>query len=66
MEKIFYNVNGKVYYILFGKFGQKAFLCNLKENQFVICQLLEKNSWWHGEYFIDFDKAYTKWKKQGG
>ena len=52
---LFYNINGNAYYILFGKKGEKAFLCNVDYKQYVICQLLEENSWWHGNYYFDFD-----------
>ncbi len=62
-EKIFHNVNGNTYYILFGRKGGSAFLCNLNANNYVICVILEENSWWHGCYFEDFETAYEYWKR---
>lgn len=62
MKKLFYNINGNTYYILFGEIGKKAFLCNVEYEQYVICQILEKHSWWQGSYFNEFDKAYQAWK----
>ena len=65
MDKIFYNINGNSYYVLFGGKGQKSFLCNLENNsnaKYVICAMLENNSWWHGNYFNDFEEAYESWK----
>lgn len=62
MNKLFYNSNGNTYYILFGGKGQKSFLCNIKRQQFVICAVLEENSWWHGNYFENFEEAYKSWK----
>lgn len=66
MNKIFNNENGNSYYILFGKKGERAFLCNLNDNysaKYVICAILEENSWWQGQYFDTFDEAYEVWKK---
>lgn len=65
LEKIFYNSNGNVYYILFGEKGRKSFLCNLLNNssaRYVICAILEENSWWQGNYFENFEDAYSFWK----
>ena len=62
-SKLFYNINGNTYYVLFGKKGEKAFLCNINCNQYVICQLLEENSWLHGNYYCDFEEAYDDWKE---
>ncbi len=65
MDRIFYNLNGNTYYILFGEIGKAAFLCNFESNnggQYVLCRLLDKNTWWHGEYFEDFEEAYKRWK----
>lgn len=65
MEKVFYNTNGNSYYILFGGKGKKSFLCNLNDNysaKYVICAILEENSWWQGNYFNDFEEAYAHWK----
>ncbi len=67
MDKIFNNENGNSYYILFGGKGTRTFLCNLNENysaQYVICAILEENSWWQGSYFEDFDEAYKYWKEK--
>ncbi len=63
MEKIFYNTNGNTYYILFGGKGERAFLCNICIEQYVICAILEENSWWQGQYFDNFEEAYKKWNK---
>lgn len=63
MEKIFHNINGNSYYVLFGSKGKRAFLCNLNFEQYVICAMLEENSWWHGNYFQDFEEAYSYWKE---
>lgn len=61
MDKLFYNANGNTYYVLFGSKREKAFLCNISHEQYVICQMLEDNSWWQGEYFNNFEEAYKKW-----
>lgn len=66
MNKIFNNVNGNSYYILFGGKGKRTFLCDLNENSptpYVICAILEENSWWQGNYFKDFDDAYEYWEE---
>ena len=62
MKRIFYNTNGNAYYILFGGIGKKSLLCNLEKEQYVICSILEDDSWWQGNYFISFEDAYKKWK----
>lgn len=62
-SKLFYNANENMYFVLFGKEGEKAFLCNVNYEQYVICQLLEKNSWWHGNYYFNFEEAYETWKE---
>lgn len=62
MNKIFYNLNGEAYYVLFGKKKEKSLLCNLKTEQYVICEILEENTWWQGSYFYTFDEAYKNWK----
>ena len=67
MNEIFTNTNGNNYYILFGTKESRAFLCNLDKNNsvpFVICAILEENSWWQGSYFEDFDEAYKYWKEK--
>ena len=63
MGKIFHNINGNSYYVLFGSKGKRAFLCNLNSEQYVICAMLEENSWWQGNYFQDFEEAYNYWKE---
>ena len=63
MDKIFYNINGNMYYILFGKKGERAFLCNTNTEQYVICAILEENEWWQGQYFNNFEEAYEEWNK---
>lgn len=63
MERLFINNNGECYHILFGQIGSPALLSNMNEKQYVICRILEENSWWHGEYFSDFDEAYEYYKK---
>jgi len=62
MKKIFYNINGNTYYILFGTKGERAFLCNVNLEQYVICAILEEDSWWQGQYFDNFEEAYKEWK----
>ena len=62
MNKRFCNDNGNQYYILFGKIGERAFLCNLDEDQYVIVEMLEPTSWWHGIYYSNFNEAYLDWK----
>lgn len=62
MKNLFYNNNGNVYYILFGGKGKRTFLCNVNCKQYVICSMLEENSWWQGQYFEDFEEAYKEWK----
>lgn len=63
-NKLFYNENGEAYYILFGKQGERALLLNINKEQYVICRILEKISWWNGSYYIDFDSAYQDWKEE--
>lgn len=62
MNKLFYNMNGNTYFVLFGGKGNKSFLCNVESEQYVICQILEDNSWWQGNYFDTFEEAYEAWK----
>lgn len=64
-KKLFFNNNGNTYYILFGGKGKKSFLCNIERQQFVICAILEENSWWQGNYFENFEEAYRSWKETG-
>lgn len=67
MDKIFHNFNGNSYYILFGEKGKKSFLCNLNDNnnaKYVICAILEENSWWQGNYYESFEEAYEDWRKK--
>lgn len=66
MKKIFYNLNGSSYYILFGEKGKSAFLCNVDKKEYIICEVLEDFSWHNGNYFFDFNKAYEYWMKQNG
>lgn len=63
MDKLFYNLNGNAYYVLFGGKGKKSFLCNVSSEQYVICAMLEENSWWQGQYFNKFEEAYKEWNK---
>ena len=66
MDKIFYNMNGNSYYILFGRKGKRSFLCKINDNgcaQYVICAILEENSWWQGNYYESFEEAYEDWRK---
>ena len=55
--RILKNENGKDYYILFGEKGSRALLCGINVNQYVVCCVLEKTSWFHGMYFENFDEA---------
>ncbi len=63
MNKLFHNLNGNTYYILFGEKGKKSLLCNVNSEQYVICAILEKNIWWQGQYFNNFEEAYNEWQK---
>ncbi len=66
MGKIFNNTNGNSYYILFGGIGKRSFLCKITNNecvQYVICAILEDNSWWQGNYYESFEEAYEYWRK---
>ncbi len=66
MDKFFYNMNGNSYYILFGGKGKRSFLCKINDNgcaQYVICAILEENSWWQGNYYESFEEAYEDWRK---
>ena len=66
MDRIFYNMNGNSYYILFGGKGKRSFLCKITDNecaQYVICTTLEENSWWQGIYYESFEEAYEDWRK---
>ena len=59
-------MNGNSYYILFGGKGKRSFLCKINDNgcaQYVICAILEENSWWQGNYYESFEKAYEDWRK---
>lgn len=62
--RILKNENGQDYYILFGKEGDRALLCGINVNQYVVCGVLEKTSWFHGTYFENFDEAYKFWGKE--
>ena len=64
MEKIFYNENGNIYYILFGGQGERSFLCNVNREQYVICAMLDKTMWHRGQYFEDFEQAYETWREE--
>ena len=66
MKKLYVNSNGQVYYLLFGKIGKPSLLLNMNYDQYVVVRMLEKNSWWHGEYFINFDDAYDFYKEKFG
>lgn len=63
MNKIFCNENGNSYFILFGGNGKTSFLCNLNEEEYVICALLQKTNWWQGDYFNNFEEAYNCWEE---
>lgn len=66
MDRIFYNMNGNSYYILFGGKGKRSFLCKINDNgcaQYVICAILEENSWWQGNYYESFEEAYEDWRE---
>ena len=60
-NKLFYNENGNVYYVLYGGKGYRSLLCDINKDQFVICAMLEEQSWWAGTYFDSFEKAYKHW-----
>jgi len=67
MDKIFHNSNGNSYYILFGEKGKRSLLCNLNNNssaKYVICAVLEEDSWWQGNYYESFEEAYEDWRKK--
>ncbi len=63
MEKLFLNMNGNSYAIVQGGKGKKSLLMNLNYEQYVVCAMLEENSWWQGNYFDNFDEAYEYYKK---
>ena len=63
MEKLFLNMNGNSYAIVQGGKGKKSLLMNLNYEQYVVCAMLEENSWWQGTYFDNFDEAYEYYKK---
>ncbi len=63
MEKLFLNINGNSYAIIQGGKGKKSLLMNLYREQYVVCAILEENSWWQGNYFDNFDEAYEYYKK---
>ena len=63
MEKLFLNMNGNSYAIVQGGKGKKSLLMNLNYEQYVVCAILEENSWWQGNYFDNFDEAYEYYKK---
>ena len=63
MEKLFSNINGNSYAIIQGGKGKKSLLMNLYHEQYVVCAILEENSWWQGDYFDNFEEAYEYFKK---
>lgn len=63
MEKLFLNMNGNSYAIIQGGKGKKSLLMNLNYEQYVVCAMLEENSWWQGNYFDNFDEAYRYYQK---
>ena len=63
MEKLFLNMNGNSYAIVQGGKGKKSLLMNLNYEQYVVCAILEENSWWQGDYFDNFEEAYEYYKK---
>lgn len=63
MEKLFLNINGNSYAIIQGGKGKKSLLMNLYREQYVVCAILEENSWWQGDYFDNFEEAYEYYKK---
>lgn len=63
MEKLFLNMNGNSYAIVQGGKGKKSLLMNLNYEQYVVCAMLEENSWWQGNYFDNFDEAYRYYQK---
>lgn len=63
MEKLFLNANGNSYAIVQGGKGKKSLLMNLNYEQYVVCAMLEENSWWQGNYFDNFDEAYRYYQK---
>lgn len=63
MEKLFSNINGNSYAIIQGGKGKKSLLMNLYREQYVVCAILEENSWWQGNYFDNFEEAYEYYKK---
>ncbi len=53
-----------VYFLLKGEIGKPAMLLDTNSNEIVICEMLEDNSWWHGNYYFNFDEAYKVWKEK--
>lgn len=66
MKNMFFNSNGNAYYILFGKIGETAFLCDINKDEYIIVAMLEQNSWYHGNYFYNFEDAYNYWRRENG
>lgn len=66
MNNIFYNENGKQYYLLFGKKGKNALLLDLNEKLYIVCAILEEKSWWQGSYYNDFEEALKDYKERIG
>lgn len=60
---MFLNMNGNSYAIVQGGKGKKSLLMNLNYEQYVVCAMLEENSWWQGNYFDNFDEAYRYYQK---
>ena len=52
-----------VYFLLFGEVGKPAMLLDTESNEIVICETLENNSWIHGNYYFNFERAYEEWKE---
>ena len=62
MKRLFKNVNGNNYCILFGKIGEPALLINMSEDKYVIVGVLQEKDWWQGTYFDNFEDAYKEWQ----
>ena len=63
MKKLFSNSNGRNYCVVKGGFGKRSLLVNMDIDEYVVCAILEENSWWQGHYFSDFDEAYKYYEE---
>lgn len=63
MKKLFSNSNGRNYCVVKGGLGKRSLLVNMNIEEYVVCAVLEENSWLYGSYFNNFDEAYKYYKE---